>query len=252
MLALTLAIAGCATGRSSAATPVGRDHKKVALFGDSLAWEAQGYFASLIRGMAMTARTYDSRGTAVCDWLSKMKMVEADFHPEAVELEFSGNALTPCMKGYVPASPAYYEKYRTDTLAAIDTFVPGGAHVFLIGAPIAQSQQTSNPDWDRINQQYVAMARSDPDHVTYVDAGAAVESPEHTFVRTLPCLSGQPCDGPTVNGVRSNVVRAPDGVHFCPVEKDAVVGVISPCPVYSSGAYRYAYAMAEDLSPPRS
>jgi hypothetical protein len=226
---------------------MGRDHPKVALFGDSLAWEAQGYFSSLVRGMTMTALTYDSRGSAVCDWLAKMRTVAAQFHPEAVELEFSGNAITPCMKGYIPATPAYYEKYRTDTLAAIGIFVPGGAHVFLIGAPIARSQQTSSPDWDRINQQYVAIARADPDHVTYVDAGAAVESPEHAYVQSLPCLVGQPCDGPTVNGVRSNVVRAPDGVHFCPVEKDAVVGVIGPCPVYSSGASRYASAMAKAL-----
>jgi hypothetical protein len=156
------------------------------------------------------------------------------------------------MKGYVPPSEAYYQKYRTDTLAAIGIFVPGGAHVFLIGAPIARSQPASNPNWDRLNQQYVAIARADPDHVTYVDAGVAIESPQHTYVPTLPCLVGEPCDGPAVNGVRSNVVRAPDGVHFCPVEKDAVVGIIGPCPVYSSGAYRYAHAMAEAVSPPTS
>jgi hypothetical protein len=106
IVALSLAITGCASGRSSAITQASRDHPRVALFGDSLAWEVQGYFASLIRATAKTALTYDSRGTAICDWLSKMRMVEAQFHPEAVELEFSGNALTPCMKRYVPPSAA--------------------------------------------------------------------------------------------------------------------------------------------------
>jgi hypothetical protein len=222
--------------------------QKVALFGDSLAWEAQKYFSSLILARGGTPVSYDARGTAVCDWLPRMADVEARFHPAEVELEFSGNALTPCMKGYAPGSPAYFAKYRDDTLTAIDIFRGGGAHVFLIGAPVSRSQQVSDPGWDRLNQQYASIAGRDPGRVTYIDAGVAVESPDRRYAQTLPCLPGEPCLGPLLDGVRSNVVRAPDGVHFCPVEKAPSVGIIGPCPVYSSGAYRYAQAMVAALS----
>ena len=93
--------------------------------------------------------------------------------------------------------------------------------------------------------QYAQIAAADPEHVTYVDAGAAVEGPGGTFARTLPCLIGEPCTGPVVGGVPSNVVRSPDGVHFCPV---TVVRV--SCPVYSSGAFRFADAMVRGLVAP--
>ena len=243
-------IVACASSRVSARGQPASAPPRVAVFGDSLAWEAQSYFSSLVRASGGTARSYDARGTALCDWLSQMRIVDARFVPEAVELEFTGNALTPCMKGYAAGSAAYYAKYRDDTLAAIDIFVPSGAHVFLIGAPISRSQAVSDPGWDRLNQQYASIARTDPRHVTYIDAGAAVESPDRTYAQTLPCLQAEPCLGPRLDGVRSNVVRAPDGVHFCPVEKAAAAGIIGPCPVYSSGAYRYALAMVGALTVP--
>jgi hypothetical protein len=59
------------------------------------------------------------------------------------------------------------------------------------------------------------------------------------FTETLPCVPEEPC-GPD----GSNVVRAPDGVHFCPGSPEAVQGVTEGCAVWSSGAYRYGRAMA--------
>jgi len=219
----------------------------VALFGDSLAWEARSYFSSLIGPTGARALTYTRRGSAICDFLATMRSVEDRLHPRAVEIEFSGNALTPCMGGYVPPSGSYFDKYRADTLTAIGIFAGNGSHVYLIGAPIDRDH-ASTPNWDRLNNQYRAIAEADPEHVTYVDAGAAVEGPGHTFTSTLPCLVDEPCTGPVVDGVPSNVVRAPDGDHFCPVEKYPELGIIGPCPVYSSGAYRYAFAMVSALS----
>ena len=151
------------------------------------------------------------------------------------------------MQGYELYSPQYYEKYRADTLSAIEIFTAGGAHVFLIGAPITQAQQ-SIPDWQRLNMQYEEIAAADPAHVTYVDAGVAVEVPGHRYTDTLPCLEHESCTGPVVDGVRSNVVRSTDGVHFCPTEEGNDSGVIGRCSVYSSGAYRYAKAMFDTLA----
>jgi len=224
---------------------------QVALFGDSLAWEAQPYYDALVNVTGETALSYDSfGGTAICDWLSQMRDVAAKERPKAVELEFSGNALTDCMKGYAPPTPAYYQKYRDDTIAAIAIFAPTGAHVYLVGAPITRTQSESEPDWDRLNKQYAEIAASDPGEVTYVDAGAAVEGPGQTYTETLPCVAIEPCTGPAVASVPSNVVRAPDGAHFCPVLHGDDQGVIGGCPVYSSGALRYADAMFNAIGVP--
>jgi hypothetical protein len=218
---------------------------QVALFGDSLAWEAQPYYSDLIKKAGDVVHTYDTYGgTAVCDWLQRMREVESQYHPGAVELEFSGNNLTPCMKGHELYSASYYEKYRADTLAAVEIFAPHGAHVNLIGAPITRAQQ-STPGWQKLNQQYEHIASSDPRHVTYVDAGSAVESSDRTYTETLPCLPEEPCTGPVVDGVASNIVRSNDGTHFCPTEQGDQAGVIGGCSVYSSGASRYARAMAD-------
>jgi hypothetical protein len=244
---VTLALS-CSSTSGKGSTTASKYQPQIALFGDSLSWEAQPYYTSLVHSTGETPLTYDSvGGTAICDWLQRMREVEATYHPHAVQLQFSGNALTPCMAAYPEASEAYYEKYRADTQAAIDIFVPRGTRVFLIGAPISRAGQ-SDPNWDRLNRQYAQMAAGDPQHVTYVDAGTAVEGPGNTYVETLPCLMVEPCIGPVVGGVPSNTVRSPDGVHFCPTATGNTEGVIGGCPIYSSGAFRYAHAMVEALT----
>jgi hypothetical protein len=222
----------------------------VVLFGDSLSGEAEPYYTRLMEATGQSVLAFDSYGgTALCDWLLTMRRVAGTVHPTAVELQFSGNAYTPCMKGFKPGTPAYYRKYGADTEAAIKIFVPVGAHVYLIGAPISRGQQ-SDPNWhDLLNRQYAQMALSDPLHVTYVDAGAAVETAGGAYTQTLPCLPLEPCLGPVVSGVRSNIVRAPDGAHFCPVKSTDRAGVIAVCPTYSSGAFRFALAMVGGLVP---
>ncbi len=217
---------------------------RVALFGDSLAQQAEPYFKRLLAAADTFNTTYYSShgGAAICDWLTRMRRMAATLRVEAVILEFSGNSLTPCMAGLSYYTPAYYAKYRADTMAAISTWVRTGAHVFLIGAPVTRQQQESVPLWDALNLQYAQIAAADPVHVTYVDAGAAVEGPGGVYSQTLPCLIGEPCTGPVVDGVPSNVVRAADGVHFCPVAE-----VADACPVYASGAFRFADAMVHAL-----
>jgi hypothetical protein len=256
MLCWCLFGTGPSSGVGSSRTTTGhgvlrdiRNPSRVAVFGDSLAWEAEPYFVSLVRARFATAGiTYDSLGgTAICDWLPTMRRVENTEHPQVVELEFSGNALTPCMKGLARPEPAYYERYRADAEAAIKIFVSGGAHVYLIGAPITRVVESARANWDLLNRQYARIAATDTRSVTYVDAGNAVEGPDHTYVEVLPCLPIEPCTGSVVDAIRLNTVRAPDGVHFCPIARGNKRGVIRTCPVYSSGAYRYARAMVQGL-----
>ena len=58
-----------------------------------------------------------------------------------------------------------------------------GAHVFLVGTPIDQS---SVAGWDRLDDIYRQLAQANPLAVTYVDAGAAVESPNGAFTWSCP------------------------------------------------------------------
>ena len=65
------------------------------------------------------------------------------------------------------------------------------------------------------------------------------------WTETLPCLPTEPCTGGRdASGTPVNVVRAPDGAHFCPGAPAAVRGVTAACPVWSSGAWRFGNAMA--------
>jgi hypothetical protein len=227
----------------------------VFLYGDSLASEAGPYFAYFGSASGKAAIvTEDYGGTAVCDWLSKMKSDATTYHPQAVALQFSGNASTPCMAGYEPETPEYYLKYISDTTTAINIFRAIGAKVYLVGYPISYSASTgTDPNWDQLNLDYQTIANQNPGVVEWVDAGTSVEGADGTFTWTLPCLSWEPCVGTQLGyPAGTNVVRAPDGVHFCPDGKPGLNGVVGSCDVYMSGDLRYGAAMigpiAQDFS----
>jgi hypothetical protein len=215
---------------------------RVALYGDSLAWEAEEYvtFALGTTGR-VELKTATFGGTAICDWFDRMRADATEFQPHAVIVEFSGNALTSCMQGAdtkaLTGAP-YLAKYRSDALEVVRIFSGTGARVYFAGSPLSRSA-ADDPDFagGRINAMYAAVAAEHSDDVAFVDAGAAVLD-DGEYTDTLPCLPGEPC-GPDGR----NVVRAPDGAHFCPGAGGAVEGVTGRCSVYASGAVRYAGAM---------
>ncbi len=217
----------------------------VVLYGDSLAWEARhsftGAFADLPHVDVYT-RTFG--GTAICDWFDQMADDATAMAPGMVVVEFSGNSLTPCMHGTdgVPASgPAIAEHYAADAAKVIATFAPVGTHVVFAGAPVFDPTSATGGE---INDLYRNLAAVH-DGVSYADAGAAVLDGD-SYTITLPCLSSEPCEGGyNADGLPVNVVRAPDGVHFCPVSGEAVAGITDDCPVWSSGAHRYGRALAQ-------
>jgi hypothetical protein len=231
----------------STPTAIGLSKPLVILYGDSLAWEAEDAFVDAFAGLPyvqVLTRTYG--GTAICDWFDEMQ-ADAALAPGAVVLEFSGNALTSCMQdadGRGLTDAAYWVHYRADAENAIAIFASTNTRVFLAGAPVSQRQQlTGDFHGGLVNGMYVDIATHHPE-VEYVDAGAAVLD-HGQWTHTLPCLRGEPCTGGTDLLDRGfNVVRAPDGGHFCPAAEDAKRGVTATCPVWSSGAYRYGNAMA--------
>ncbi len=219
---------------------------RVGLFGDSLAVQSEPYFNFLVQaGGKAKVTDFSYGGTAACDWISKMERYARTEHPQAVVFEFIGNTSTACMKGCRFGSPTAVALYCSAISTAINAFLKSGAHVLLVGTPITQSEWASHDSkWDALNVAFATLAAKHPAQVSYVDAGRAVEGPHQSFVSTLPCLFFEPCTGPTITGVRTNIVRSPDGVHFCPNQVANAVGVVPGCDTYSSGAFRFAAAMA--------
>jgi acetyl esterase/lipase len=234
--------------------------KRVVLYGDSLAWESRNAFSAALAGVGITevtTRTFG--GTAICDWFAQMRADDVALHPDAVVIEFSGNALTPCMKypsGLAIAGLAYLTKYAADARTALGIFAPGGSLVYFAGSPISRRASAAHdPTTSELHAIYASVAASSP-LGRYVDAGAAVTD-HGAWTPTLPCLGGEPCTGGRdASGTPVNVVRSPDGAHFCPGAPPAVGGVTSTCPVWSGGAWRFGTAMADpiplDLSSARS
>ncbi len=162
----------------------------------------------------------------------------AGWQPTAAVLQFTGNTFTRCMAGLRRGSPEFFAKYRQDLQTAVSVFRSVGTRVYLIGAPLDETPAESQIVIP-LNQVFASVAASNSG-VTYVDAGQAVMA-GGAFTLTLPCLPNEPCEGPA--GTSTNVVRSPDGVHFCPTGHATQVGVYAVCNVYSSGAFRFAMAM---------
>jgi len=209
---------------------------RIALYGDSLASESGQDFAFLASSSGASVRVRTFPGTATCDYLAWMAADAQDWRPTAAVLAFSGDDFTPCMAGDQIGTPQYFAKYKDDTQTAISIFRSIGTKVILIGLPLDAFASLSQ-NASALNQIFQSLAGSNIG-VTYDDAGQAVMA-SGQFTWTLPCLSGEPCTGPA----GSNIVRAPDGVHFCPDGNTTLVGGFEECDVYSSGAFRFASAM---------
>jgi hypothetical protein len=137
----------------------------------------------------------------------------------------------------------YMTKYREDATTVLAIFRAAGTIVYFAGAPISRQAELTHSG-TALNQMYATLTATNIG-VRYVDAGQAVLN-HGRWTAGLPCLPDEPCDRrPGSN--QQNVVRAPDGVHFCPVGGPARRGVTGLCPVWSSGAYRYGLALASPV-----
>lgn len=202
---------------------------RIVLVGDSLAQEAAPYIEHLTPTMTVVPRYWG--GTAPCDWLDDDLWADAS---SVVVLSFTGNSLTSCMTddaGRFLADDALVARYRADLDVLVGRVRAAGARVVLVGQPFRAPSFDAEVEVAGINRVLRDLAAADAG-VVYVDAGAAVETVEGRYTERLPCGPFDPvCD---LDGM--TVVRG-DGVHFCPEAG------MNPCPVWSSGAFRFASAI---------
>ena len=203
---------------------------RVVLVGDSLALEAAPHLPALLPGQAFEHHTFG--GTAPCDWLA----ADIAYTDDSVVLfSFLGNASSACMapSGQMASGDEILQRYRTDVAALMERATSAGAMVVLLGQPsVSPDNVDGNSLVVALNELYTEFALAPG--VSFVDAGAALENEDGTFAERLPCRA----DEPECGADGSIVVRSEDGVHFCPGT------YVSPCPTYSSGAVRFAEAIA--------
>ena len=207
----------------------------VVFVGDSLAEGAAPYLEPLLQAKNLVPQFFG--GTAVCDWFGRDLQITSR---SIVVISFTGNSLSSCMSdgvGRQLQGQAIVDKYRTDVAALVAEARATGARVLLVGQPVHADTIAGNEVVAALNEIYAGLAdRSD---VAFVDAGSAVENPDGTFAVSLPCLPDEAQCDPS----GTNVVRSDDGVHFCPGSPPP-----GPCTAYSSGAFRFATAIAQAVN----
>jgi hypothetical protein len=209
---------------------------KMVIVGDSLAEQTAPVLGMLLPSMPAVNRYFG--GTAPCDWVERD--LDAD-RGSVVVVQFTGNSLTDCMSdgnGGHLAGSALVDAYRRDAVTIVRNARDAGAWVVLVGQPYRAPIFDADAVVDGINEVYRSLAANER-YVGFVDAGAAVETPDGKFTDRLPCqFFDQQCDADGTTVVRG------DGVHFCPVPDRL------PCPVWSGGAFRFAAAIADAIKDP--
>jgi hypothetical protein len=248
---LVAAVAGIAV--STACTPPKPPPVRVEVWGDSIAGQASPYI-SFYLGLSgkATSRIHTFPGTALCDWFPDMRSEltsPAGFHPQAVVIQFNGDAFTPCMKqanGVPYSGQALINKYASDAAYAVGLFTRAHIPVYFVSTPISRAQAAQGYVGNTpLGVMFSQLPGRFPAGglVRFINGAAAVEWNGH-YTATLPCAPWETCTGRWPDGTRTVVVREADGVHFCPVKEVPAGGGFTKCPVYMGGAARYAMAIA--------
>jgi hypothetical protein len=195
------------------------DHPpRVAFFGDSIAVEANPHLGPLLAARGVDHTFAGFGGTATCDYLDEMRTAAEEEYPEVVVIQFTGNALTPCMlertgggRGILGDEAGFdlfgfALAYEADTASAIATFGPD-VEILLVG--ILPTRNGQAPPAQIVDDIYRRAAEAHP-NVHYVSADPLL-APDG-YADQLPCTFVEPC----VLG-EPVPVRAEDGGHLCPL-----------------------------------
>jgi hypothetical protein len=218
---------------------------RVAFFSDSLGYEARDFVSQELDrrfGTEVSFVYVGGPGAALCDYRDTIVAAIERRTFDVIAMEFSGNGFTECAKG--PGGgflehEALLSRYRFDAEAVASAADHEPVVLIWVGAP---SPWIVGPDTDVRNAMIESVYRplADKHRNTISYAHLAVYSEMGMPVRSKSCLAeDETCTDGYV------VVRSPDGVHFCPAPES---NPSKPCPVWSSGAYRYGAAIAASIS----
>lgn len=247
--ACVLVSVGVGSGAGAATTP-----KTALIYGDSLTNESRFQIANRIALRAgWTATVHAFPSTAPCDWL---QWIDADLvtrAPSVFGIMTAGNTgQTTCMAGLAMGSPAYYDRYRADLETLFAKVTATGARVVYFNAP-PFADPARNAAVIEINKIALNLAYK----YHGVSISGSVRSALATsgkYAQSKPCLATETaamgCDPATLKIAIRTLPGYPDfGVHLCPSGLPA--GSNSVCATYSSGEFRTARAMVNQVvSPP--
>lgn len=211
------------------------------LIGDSLTVEAGPMWKLILGHRGVVPEQHSFGGTAPCDWFGDIESTVATLRPAVVVFSFVGTTLTPCTRGShgEPLLPdALAARYHADAERATELAGRFGATVVWTTGPVPA---TPLPGYWQIRAAFEDVARTHS-RTRYVD-GDELIAPHGMYAETQPCLFFEPCEA-----AGQNRVRAPDGIHFCPLSVPSPVEQIDGrCRVYSSGATRYGIVLANPV-----
>jgi hypothetical protein len=227
-------------------------------FGDSEGAETDQFLGGALRdagGVTTIFTPHDFPGTAVCDWIDNGTM-ESAVNADVVALFFDGDGFTPCTDPSAHLSPGALDDLTiADMEVAINMLLAGTVQHVLVVSPVPSHPSTTNSS-SYLTSRLQSMVRSyhNP-RVSYTDSPSLSVSPTGAAPTTMPCtdleISGGVCQGPVVNGVRTNLVFATNG-HFCIASLTSDAPALppplpAPCPGFQPGAWRWANAEAKAI-----
>lgn len=227
-------------------TPSTASRYTVGYYGDSFAFSASEHAHHLLQtGGRLNVVGASFHGVAVCDLLPQMRADAAEHDMFGAVLVFAGNAFTPCMSkasGKRLSGRAALRKFEADLNEAVSALTANGTRVYLGTVPEGRIQAMFDINWARDTNRVVAKVANKNRRVELIDSATAVLDANGNYTETLPCLEFEPC----MFGQR-NLVRESTGIHFCASGfADVPVG-IDTCPVWSSGAFRFAGALTSPV-----
>jgi len=209
------------------------------MFGDSLSYQAGPYLKQDFNPVTTSSFLHLYPGTALCDWLWQIDDLTRRTAPDVVVLQFFGNHVTRCIR----TSPDFIAQYGRDLRTAITRLRAVGVAGIVVDVGPTSPVATWWSQLVATDRRVIASFHS-RDIIYAGAADAAVEGPSDSYAAFLRCLPVEVKYAKCDPGVEVKV-RARDKVHFCPVPVPSESNQVIPCPVYASGAYRFAHGLAK-------
>ena len=281
---VALAALTITSSREAAAQPFSTGNPaRILAVGDSILNEAKYPLTQALDATGKARVTSHAlSGSALCSWFDDslgrgirwdqaLKRSVATLKPHAIIMQFWGNddafGTNPCMAARRRGTREYFAKYEGDTYRAMQLIQEGARQAGIAMPLVFWVKQPPQPPLGgviiertprELDNRYYYGVGDLRGRARFPDAGREVSAAmlggdRYGYVLELPCLFFETADKqqcgveapPGYNRVRDHALSFGDerGIHFCPVGAN----LDGTCSVFSSGALRYGYAIANDI-----